>query len=178
MPDVPNPPQVPLSSHAAAPSLDAGDLIQAQEQAQARARLLVRQLEAFDDRSQRDSHWTFVVCILALGLMASAAGLYAWLGAGQSLLEWHHLPLAGGFLHQQSNLCHFGLQAPPCRWMPGAQPQGCSHTGACSEHYLLLRHCTVYPSSLKLHMIVFSLLLCSTAPRRFLPLRFLKWQLV
>lgn len=64
----------------------------------------MRQLEAFDDRSQRDSHWTFVVCILALGLMASAAGLYAWLGAGQSLLEWYHLPLAVG-------ICLLGLGA-------------------------------------------------------------------
>ena len=104
MQDVPNPPQVASSSHGAAPSLDSGDLTQNQELAQVRARLLVQQLEAFDGRSHRDSHFTFLLCVFAIGLLALAAGLYAWMDAGQSLVQWYWLPLAGG-------VCLLGLAA-------------------------------------------------------------------
>jgi signal transduction histidine kinase/PAS domain-containing protein/ActR/RegA family two-component response regulator len=64
----------------------------------------VQQLEAFDGRSHRDSHFTFVLSVFAIGLLALAAGLYAWMDAGHGLVQWYWLPLAGG-------VCLLGLAA-------------------------------------------------------------------
>ena len=104
MQNVPIPPQAPLSSHGAAPSLDARDLTHTQEHTQARARLLVQQLEAFDNRYEQDSYRTFVLSFLSMGLIGLAAGLYAWFGVGPTLVNWYWLPLTGG-------LCLLGLAA-------------------------------------------------------------------
>ena len=92
MPDVPVPPQVPLTSHGAPQTADAFGF----PQAEARARLLVQQLEAFDNRYEQDSYRTFVLSFLSMGLIGLAAGLYAWLGVGPTLVNWYWLPLVGG----------------------------------------------------------------------------------
>ena len=72
--------------------------VQGLEDVQPRAQQLLRELEAFNGDSRRRSNATFVLCCTAIGLLAVAAGLYAWLekGTGPNGLQWSWLPLAGG----------------------------------------------------------------------------------
>lgn len=65
---------------------------------QPRAQRLLQELQAFNGESRSRSNATFVLCCMAMGLLAVAAGTYAWLerDAGPHSLRWYWLPLAGG----------------------------------------------------------------------------------
>lgn len=92
MHEVPFAPQALCNEPGAQSPLGGDDLAHVQ----ARARRLLDELNAFDGESQRGSHRTFVLCSTAIGLLAVAAGLLAWLGPGPNRLQWHWLPMFGG----------------------------------------------------------------------------------
>jgi hypothetical protein len=87
-------PQAHTTENAATGPLSTDDLTDVQN----RARALQDELTAFYGESQRRSHQTFVLCCFAVGLLAMAAGLYAWVDRGSTVrnLPWHWLPMLGG----------------------------------------------------------------------------------
>lgn len=87
-------PQAHTTENAATGPLSTDDLTDVQN----RARALQDELSAFYGDSQRRAHQTFLLCCAAFGLLALAAGVYAWLGRGaaQTLVSWHVLPMVGG----------------------------------------------------------------------------------
>lgn len=94
MHDMPMAPQALLNESGAHRPPGADDLARVQ----ARAHQLLDELNAFDGESRRGSHLTFLLCSWAVGLLALAAGLYAWLdqASGPHRLQWHWLPMMGG----------------------------------------------------------------------------------
>lgn len=94
MNDVPTAPQA-LWNEPGADSPARGDEL---AHVQARASRLLDELNAFDGDSQRGSQRAFLLCCVAIGLLAVAAGLYAWLdlGSNSKRIQWHWLPMFGG----------------------------------------------------------------------------------
>lgn len=87
-------PQAHATENVATGPLSTDDLTDVQN----RARALQDELSAFYGDSQRRAHQTFLLCCAAFGLLALAAGIYAWLGRGAALSQfsWHALPMAAG----------------------------------------------------------------------------------
>lgn len=81
------------SENPATATLGTDDLTNVQN----RARAMQGELSAFYNESQRRSHQTFLLCCTAFGLLALAAGVYAWLGqdSAPNQFAWHALVVGG-----------------------------------------------------------------------------------
>ncbi len=81
------------SENPATATLGTDDLTNVQN----RARAMQGELSAFYNESQRRSHQTFLLCCTAFGLLALAAGVYAWLGqdSARNQFAWHALVVGG-----------------------------------------------------------------------------------